>query len=613
MSLRRYSAGSRSGAALQWSAMKKQTGAEPITLAFSLLWPKGRQKSGAVPLVPGSADDLDVKKLVEFMAADPRKTSLIQEVFKDLCQDPETINYRLDVLEDLLNCPALNECWNSLMPVLSELRYYSSHQNQDNWSDLVEVIWRLRELEHYIRCVTDLGKTFSSLPGLRSQGLGRLRERVAEIEKDPTYRKLCQELPALLVKINSLQSITIGVNLNAGLLPCEATLLSVNSEKFTDGPFFDKLIGRGEWKGIAPLHRAPNDSEYLNPLMIPLFKDIAEIMRKSIKPIAKALKDFISINSRLFVKLQEDFIFFLGAVRLVNTLLRRGLPMTRPGVAEKEKRMFATEGLYNINLALRMLGSGPGEAPGAAGERLSDDIIKNDFRLDDRGRIAILTGPNRGGKTTILQAVGLAQIMMQVGLYVPAERAELSIADNILTHYPAKEDLEGGTGRFGEEAQRLRDLFTKITRGSLVLLNETLSSTSMGESIFLAVDLVRVLRLMGMRALYTTHLHQLAANIERINKGTRGDSLLFSLVALVKKEEDPEALGKPGRKAGFKITPTFKIVAGPPEGRSYALDLAKRFGISREQLLAQLRERGELKWNGKTQAPDAPQAAEEQP
>ena len=149
-------------------------------------------------------------------------------------------------------------------------------------------------------------------------------------------------------------------------------------------------------------------------------------------------------------------------------------------------------------------------------------------------------------------------------------------------------------GRFGEEAQRLRELFDKATRYSLVLLNETLSSTSMGESLFLAADLVRVLRLMGARVLYTTHLHQLAADIERINESTQGDSLLFSLVAMVKKEPDPDQPPGPDGRPVEKITPTFQIVPGPPEGQSYAVDLARRFGISRTQLLNQLKERGEL-------------------
>jgi DNA mismatch repair protein MutS len=563
---------------------------EPLTLAFSLLWPKGRQQSGALPLEALSAADLDVDKLIQFIAADSKKESIIRDVFKFLCQDTETINYRLDVLEDLIDCPTLTACWESLMPVLSEMRYYTTHQNQENWTDLIEVIWRLRELEHYIRCVTDLNHAFSGLPGLRSAGLQKLRELVAGIETDPTYLKLKQELPALLSKINNLRSITVGVNLNAGMVPFEATLVSINSDKFSEGPLHDKLIGKSEWKGIAQLHKAPDDSAFANPLMIPLFRDIAGIMRKTIRPLGKALREFLSINSRLFIKLQEDFLFYLGAAKVVEGLTKHGIPMTRPVVAEKEQRVFEATELFNINLAIHLLRSDPDQAAAAA-----TAIVKNDFTLNDRGRIAIITGPNRGGKTTILQAVGLCQIMLQVGLFVPASHAVISVADNIFTHYPAKEELERGTGRFGEEAQRLRDLFSRASRSSLILLNETLSSTSMGESLFLAVDLVRVLRLLGTRALYTTHLHQLAANIERINKGTKGDSALFSLVAMVKKEPDPDQPPGPDGKPAQKITPTFKIVAGPPEGQSYAIDLARRFGISRNQLLEQLKERGELK------------------
>lgn len=569
--------------------MAKDTTGEPLTMAFSLLWPKGRQQSGALPLEEGSAADLDVDKLVKFIAADSKNETIIRNVFKHLCQDSGTINYRLDVLEDLSNSPALTACWESLVPVLSEMRYYTSHRDSENWSELIEVVWRLRELEHYVRCVTDLNHAFSGLPGLRSEGLRKLKDLVAGIEKDPTFHKLKQELPALLTKINNLKSITLGVNLNAGMAPYQATLVSINSHKYSDGPLYDKLIGKSEFKGIAPLHKAPDDSAYTNPLMIPIFRDIADIMRKAVRPLAKALREFLSINSWLLIKLQEDFLFYLGAAKVVEGLRGHGIPMTRPEVADKDERVFEAREMYNINLAIHLLRGGAGRD-----DQPVKGIITNDFSLGDRGRIAIITGPNRGGKTTILQAVGLCQIMLQVGLYVPASQARISPADNIFTHYPAKEELERGTGRFGEEAQRLRDLFGKATRSSLVLLNETLSSTSMGESLFLAADLVRVLRLMGARVLYTTHLHQLAANIERINESTRGDSLLFSLVAMVKKEPDPDQPPGPDGRPVEKITPTFKIVPGPPEGQSYAVDLARRFGISLAQLVNRLKERGEL-------------------
>jgi DNA mismatch repair protein MutS len=169
----------------------------------------------------------------------------------------------------------------------------------------------------------------------------------------------------------------------------------------------------------------------------------------------------------------------------------------------------------------------------------------------------------------------------------------MSICDNLFTHYPALEKLEKGTGRFGEEAQRIGSVFKSATRHSLILLNESLSSTSGGESLYLAQDIVRVLRMMGTRAIYATHLHGLAASAAELNQDTRGDSKVLSMVALIETdaeagEQEVNGVGKP-----LKIRPTFKIVPGPPEGHSYAIDLAYRFGISKEQLISTLVKRGE--------------------
>src|SRR5258708_26136944 len=87
-------------------------------------------------------------------------------------------------------------------------------------------------------------------------------------------------------------------------------------------------------------------------------------------------------------------------------------------------------------------------------------LVGNNVSLDDQGRIAILTGPNSGGKTTYVQAVGLAQVFFQAGLLVPADKARMSPVDGIYTHFPA---LESFQGRFSEEAARLRVLCLKAT------------------------------------------------------------------------------------------------------------------------------------------------------
>jgi DNA mismatch repair protein MutS len=213
-------------------------------------------------------------------------------------------------------------------------------------------------------------------------------------------------------------------------------------------------------------------------------------------------------------------------------------------------------------------------APGTA------PIVTNDVAMDEDGRISILTGPNQGGKTTYTHMVGLCQLLAQTGLWVPAAQARLSPVDNIYTHYPVAEHLASGTGRFGEEAQRLHQIFAHATRYSLILLNESLASTNPGESLYIAQDLVRILRRLGARVIFATHLHELAAAVDALNASTAGESRIVSLVAS-------------GTEAGDESPRcSYKIVPGPPLGCSYAREIAARYGISSDQLTALLQQRG---------------------
>jgi DNA mismatch repair protein MutS len=120
------------------------------------------------------------------------------------------------------------------------------------------------------------------------------------------------------------------------------------------------------------------------------------------------------------------------------------------------------------------------------------------------------------------------------------------------------------------------------TRHSLVLLNESLSSTSPGEGLYLARDVVRALMLLGARAIFATHLHELAENLHALNAEMagqgRGDTRAISLVAMTAKDGD-------GARR------TYHIVPAPPMGLSFARDIASQYGISFEQLQRALAER----------------------
>ena len=129
-------------------------------------------------------------------------------------------------------------------------------------------------------------------------------------------------------------------------------------------------------------------------------------------------------------------------------------------------------------------------------------------------------------------------------------------------------------------------IFEAVTRQSLILLNESLSSTSFGESLYLAQDIVRILCRIGARAIYSTHLHELANSVDELNHSVPGDSKIISVVSSPV-DGNLQANGADGQ---FR----YKLEVRPPLGQSYAREIAARYGISYQQLENVLSERGVL-------------------
>jgi DNA mismatch repair protein MutS len=566
--------------------------------AISLLWPPAvdRRAARTTTLSAGTAQDLDLERVITAISAAHGYAPRIREIVLNLCADPAVIRYRQDVLVDLVERPALAERLTGVLPDILTLDSFVLGAQSDQ-SPLHEVVWRVGQLESFVDCVHGLNAAFEDvIDDLRAEGLRSLANLVAGIMADDIFQNLVRDLPDLLEKVRGIASVTIGVNLDAQLRPEEATLLAVNNQRFKGmaSPFFQMLFGRdavkGEWDGLAPLHSAGTSrsgSSLLserggadNPLLVPLFRDLADVLKRISRPVAAALKTYARVNTRFLDNLGAELAFYLGAVDVIERMRANGLPMCCPEIRPAEARICEVEGTFNLNLALRLIGR-TRSADRPLNTVANGAMVLNDVWFGDAGRIFVLTGPNQGGKTTYTQAAGLLHVLAQAGLYVPGESARLSPVDNVYTHFPAEERPDTDAGRLGEEAKRLSEIFAKATRHSLVLLNESLASTSPGEGLYLARDIVRILRVLGARAIYATHLHELAVDCDELNAETPGDSTIISLVSLA----------EPGGTNG-DIQQTYRILPGPPQGRSYAREIAARYGISYEQLEEMLRKRG---------------------
>ena len=172
--------------------------------------------------------------------------------------------------------------------------------------------------------------------------------------------------------------------------------------------------------------------------------------------------------------------------------------------------------------------------------------------------LVLATGVSGGGKATFLRAVGLAQVMLQAGMFVAADAFRADLRSSVLTHFPREEDAAMERGRLDEELARLSVLVDAATPHSLVLMDESFASTNEREAAQVAHDVIAALVDSGVRVWFATHLHQYAADLRQ----NAPWPVLF--VA--------PALGEAGQR-------TFRMTVASPGTSSNAMDLfASVFG-----------------------------------
>ena len=380
------------------------------------------------------------------------------------------------------------------------------------------------------------------------------------------FRSLNEKLEELTQRVREIKSITIGVNLDAQLRPSSAGVLSINSESFKSGDVLDKIL-RLNFKNdnytcianLVPFGKKQSENQKL-ALSHAFNSAIHDVYKASLRSWKKIVQAYVLENTEFLLNLMPEFEFLVRGTAMLKALRQKGCALTLPQICPMNERAFAAKGLYNPCVALK----------------IEDEIVSNDVIFDEKASIYVLTGPNRGGKSVITCAVGLAQVMLQLGMYVPAEEASLSPVDGIYTHFPTGAEDTIDKGRLGEECARLGEIFDCVTANSLVLLDESLSSTGSYEASYIAAEVLGGLAHVGCRCLFSTHLHELAAEIDAINARSlaNGGVAIDTLVAGIEGE---------GKRS-------FRITRAKPDGKSYARDIAERYGLTYETILKRMNE-----------------------
>ena len=266
---------------------------------------------------------------------------------------------------------------------------------------------------------------------------------------------------------------------------------------------------------------------------------LAAMTNRGLNQVANAAAQSADHVSSYFSMLRAELGFYVCCLNLNDQLTARNQPVTLPVPADPDSGDLACADLRDACLTLR-----------------AGDAIGNDVNADGKS-LVIVTGANSGGKSTFLRSVGLAQLMMQCGLFVVARSFKASVRTGIFTHFIREEDRDMISGRLDEELRRLSSIAEDLKPGALMLFNESFAATNEREGSEIARQVVAAMLESGVRVLFVTHQFDFADSFHRRQLGTA----LF--------------LRAPRQPDGQR---NYKLIAAEPLPTSFGGDIYHRIG-----------------------------------
>lgn len=427
---------------------------------------------------------------------------------------PEAILYRQQVLADCLAQPAVvRQIYTLTMDALqAERKIWGSFAKSPD-SILYRSVHVLEVLTGFLKRLRAIADAAAAQ--FHSEGFVRFFTMLTDELDDAYFEVIEEHLRELKFKRGVLMSAALG----AGNKGTSYVLRKAPEQR---------------WIERIPSHRRTGYSFQIADRDESGFKALADLRGNGINLVANALAQSTDHILSFFSILRAELAFYIGCLNLHARLEQKGEPTCLPRSVAAEAHVLSAQALYEVCLSLQT----------------ETRVVGNDVHADEKSLI-IVTGANQGGKSTFLRSIGVAQLMMQSGMFVPAQEFRASVCRGVFTHFTREEDASMTSGKLDEELRRMSAIADVISPDGLLLCNESFAATNEREGSEIARQVFRALTESGVRVFLVTHLYDLAHGFYAEGRA----SALF-----LRAERQPD-----GRR-------TFRIVEGEPLPTSFGAD-----------------------------------------
>jgi DNA mismatch repair ATPase MutS len=493
----------------------------------SMLFKKDRTLDSEAP---GFFADLNIDQVVDAVTYGKEEYNL-KPFYYTLPGDIETITYRQEIMKDLEDVDLSNYIKRFAQSMQTMRRYLPKEE---------DTYYKYERERFFLDAVKIYCDTVHLLSGnlrranITSSGFLAFREYLDDYVQSHSFKVLSDDTEKLLNSLSSIKYCVLSKDLKVSVLPDKGEMDYSKEVEQTFEKFKRDAVKDYSMEFTPPWQ--------MNHVEANILKGVAQLYPETFKTLDEYCIRYINYTDQIIILFDREVQFYMAYLAYIFEVRRASLKFCYPEVSAQDKNIYSFEG-FDLALAYQLV-------------REEMPVVGNDFYLEDKERIIIVSGPNQGGKTTFARAFGQLHYLAAMGCLVPGARAKLFLFDQLFCHFEREENVANLRSKLEDDLIRMHDMLQQATPNSIIIMNEILSSTTLQDAILLSQKIMEKITALDVLCVWVTFIDELLSFSDKT----------VSMVSTVKPENP--------------TIRTFKIERRPANGLAYALSIAEKYSVT---------------------------------